>query len=130
MQSAQFQDLCCGSCNEGMGASGGLSNHDLPALLRLLTEGPARKARLAAERGGWSDGRKSFGTVSGAVLLVLTAASGEMRAREIHRAAESLLGCAISRHTVSDFLVSEAGREGGRVERVRFAYYRSRSIAQ
>lgn len=61
--------------------SGGLSNRSFEDLLQFLTaevtdQEPRRPDRRLA---GWSDGRRKFGSVSGAVLAVLTRADSEMR---------------------------------------------------
>jgi hypothetical protein len=47
-------------------------------------------------------------------------------ARDIHVATEALLGGQVSRHTVSDFLITSSGRADGDVERVLHGHYRIR----
>lgn len=108
--------------------SGGCSNHDLERLVRSLASETGTRRRRTAVRGGWSDGRREFGSVSAAILEVLRSADGEMKACDVRRAVEMLLRGSVSRHTVSDFLITQAGSPDGLVERVRHAHYRLRRI--
>jgi len=87
--------------------SGGLSNHSLVDLVHCLTgsssdQGPDQ-SRM--ERAGWPDGRRTFGTVSGAIVVVLADVGTEMRLTDIHVQVERVLGGRVS----SD--CAEASRE-------------------
>jgi hypothetical protein len=67
-----------------------------------------------------------FGTVSGAVLRVLTQSEGSMRFIEIHRAVEELLGMPVCRSSVKQFLSVEAAHRTPRFERVAHGRYEMR----
>lgn len=105
-----------------MGASGGLSNHDLPALLHSLSGGQTRTASRAAVSGGYPDGRRAFGTVGAAVVEVLSTGAA-MKASEIHAAVCALLDGQVSRHSVGDFLRVRAVGRRPLFSRVRHGYY-------
>lgn len=51
---------------------------------------PRRRSR------GWGDGRRPFGTVSGAIVQVLSEANTDLRVRDIAAQAEQLLGTPLS----------------------------------
>jgi hypothetical protein len=107
---------------------GGLSNHPFGDLLQCLTTRSRRKASpQAKKRVGWSDGRRAFGTVSAAVLAVLTESGEEMRAKAIHEEVERLLGSPVSRFSVSDYLLTRARSENPPFERTRYGHYRLRN---
>ena len=84
---------------------------------------------MTTERGGWPDGRREFGVVATAIMQVPGGARCELRARDIHARTEAMLGSQVSRHTVSDFLITYSGRTDGCVERVRHGHYRIRGNA-
>lgn len=91
---------------------GGLSNHpnSLQDLLQCLIgpESDQGRRRRPRKRSGWPDGRRRFGTVSGAVLKVLERNGGEMSTKAIREEVEALLGGNVSRFTVSDFLLARS----------------------
>jgi hypothetical protein len=73
---------------------GALSNPDLQDLFQSLTSQPRRKqpGPKAETEGPWPDGRRKFGSVSGAIVQVLWEAQGDLRVEEIWREVERLLG--------------------------------------
>lgn len=105
--------------------SGGLSNLDL-TLFQSLTSDNQRKARRSRTRarGGWPDGRRKFGAVSGAIMTVLAQAESEMRMKDIHAAVESILGGSVSRHSVSDYLLTRSKGPRPLFERTARSWYR------
>ncbi len=66
------------------------------------------------------------GAIQGAVIKVLTEASGPLRAREIHAAAQLLAKEPLSWNTVKDCLHKNARRPGSPIERVGHGRYRCR----
>src|SRR2546421_13610 len=64
--------------------------------------------RRAEKRAGWPDGRRAFGSVSGAIVQVLTRAEGELVVKAIHAEIECLLGGPVSRHSVTDYLIKRS----------------------
>ena len=85
-----------------MALSGGLSKTSIRDLLQCLTERrPDQERRSRPRRAGWPDGRREFGSVGKAVLAVLAAADKDLTAQEIRHRAETLLGGAISRHSIA-----------------------------
>ena len=119
----------CRFDNEWMVLSGGLSNLDT-TLIQSLTSDDQRKVRRSRARahGGWSDGRRRFGTVSGAIVAVL-AGAGEMRVRAMRGEVELLLGGSVSRHSVSDYLLTRSKGPRPLFERTRRGHYRLRNGA-
>ncbi len=87
-----------------------LSNSETEALYKRLTERDWQQvARAQAKRSDRSrDGKLRFGTVSGAVLEVLHRSERSMRFIEIHEAVEDLLGFAVCRGSVKQFLCEES----------------------
>jgi hypothetical protein len=86
---------------------GRLSNHDLTDLLQSLTAQDWKQDRPRLhrpKRGVAPDGRRRFGAVRDAIVAVLEAAPGELRAREIHARVEELLGEPVSRGSVKSYL--------------------------
>ena len=59
----------------------------------------------ARVRAGWPDGRRKFGTVSTAIVDVLSATNGELAVSAIRAEVERLLGGPVSRFSVSDYLL-------------------------
>lgn len=105
---------------------GALSNPDLQDLFQSLTgydwhEGRYVRGRVPA---GNPDGRRKFGTVSGAIVHVLTRAQTDLRLKEIWVEVERLLGGAVSRHSIKSYL--HRGTYGSKpiFERVRHGRYR------
>jgi hypothetical protein len=106
---------------------GSLSNPDLQDLFQSLTSQPRRKqAKLKPENEGPApDGRRQFGTVSSAIVEVLTQVKGDLRVKEIWREVERLLGEPVSRHSVKSYL--HRGTYDLKIfERVRHGRYRLR----
>ena len=89
-----------------MDLRGGLSNHPFKDLLQCLTRDDSHQdqGRSRALRAGWPDGRRKFGTVSGAIVSVLAHADCEMRVKAIHAEVERLLEGTVSRYSVADYL--------------------------
>lgn len=89
-----------------MDLTGRLSNHELAALLQRLTARDWKQAdRRHPSAGGVApDGRRKFGTVRDAIVLVLEQASCELRVRDIHQGVEKLFGESVSSSSVKDYL--------------------------
>jgi hypothetical protein len=106
--------------------SGGLSNHSFADLLQCLTtHGSSQEPRRAPARpAGGSDGRRTFGTVSGAVVAVLTRADSEMRMRSIHAEVEQALGGTVSFQSVADYLTKSSKGPRPLFVRTRYGHYR------
>ena len=104
--------------------SGGLSNLDRDFFQSLIGDNcrKVRKRRTAA-RGGWPDGRRAFGSVSGAIVAAL-AGGGEMKVKTICDEVERLLGGKVSRHSVSDYLLTRSKGPRPLFERARHGHYR------
>jgi len=73
---------------------------------------------------GRPDGRRKFGTVSGAILHVLSQAHDEMRVKAIRDEVERLLGGTVSRFSVSDYLLTRSSGPRPLFERTRHGHYR------
>ena len=106
--------------------SGGLSNHSFADLLQCLTaDGSDQEPRQPDVRlAGWSDGRRKFGTVSGAIVDVLTRADGEMRMKTIHAEVEHMLGGSVSFQSVADYLIKRSKGPKPLFVRTRYGHYR------
>ena len=105
--------------------SGGLSNHDLQGLLQFLTGEESRQVRRRAKpKTSWSDGRRQFGTVSGAIKTVLGHAETEMRMKDIHAEVERFLGGEVSFQSVADFLIKNSKGPKPLFEKPRYGHYR------
>ncbi len=105
--------------------SGGLSNRSFEDLLQYLTPEKFSKApRRAKPKAGWSDGRRKFGTVRGAVLTVLKRAGGEMRMRDVHAEVEQELDGTVSFQSVADCLIKGSKGAKPHFERTRHGHYR------
>lgn len=109
-----------------MDLSGGLSNHPFADLLQCLTGGDSdqERDRLRSARAGWPDGRRKFGTVSGAILSVLTQTDAEMRVKAIHAEVERLLDGSVSRYSVADYLRTRSTGPRPLFIRTRRGHYR------
>jgi hypothetical protein len=107
---------------------GALSNPDLQDLFQSLTSQPRRKQRKRQPDGYGPkpDGRRQFGTVSGAIVHVLTEAQSDLRVKEIWHQVEHLLGEPVSRRSVKSYL-HRGTYELKIFERVRHGGYRLRS---
>ena len=106
--------------------SGGLSNHSFADLLQCLTaDGLDQEPRQPdAQSAGWSDGRRKFGTVSGAIVAVLTRADSEMRMKTIHAEVERTLGGSVSFQSVADYLIKRSKGPRPLFVRTRYGHYR------
>jgi hypothetical protein len=82
--------------------------------------------RRGPERLEQSQIRRRAGTVQAAVIKALAGASGPLRAREIHSAAQILANEPLSWNTVKDCLHKNARRPGSPIERVSHGRYRHR----
>lgn len=83
---------------------GSLSNTLTTNNLQCLTsrewrQQPRRKTKQPAN-GPRPDGRRKFGSVSQAIVQVLTEAQSDLRVREIQGGVERLLGEPVSRHSI------------------------------
>lgn len=106
--------------------SGGLSNHSFEDLLQCLTLAKLRKAGTRAKiEAGWSDGRRKFGEVSTAIVSVLGRTDSEMSAGEIRVGVELILGSHVSRHSVSDYLITRSKGPKPLFIRTRHGHYRA-----
>jgi hypothetical protein len=82
-----------------------LSNPELTTLFQRLTSADWHQAKRRRRRSyGWGDGRRPFGTVSGAIVQVLSEADSDLRVRDIKAQVEQLLGNSVSRHSVKSYL--------------------------
>ena len=75
-------------------------------------------------RPSWPDGRRKFGTVSGAVVAVLTRTDSEMRMSTIHAEVERELGGSVSFQSVADYLIKNSKGPKPLFERPRYGHYR------
>jgi hypothetical protein len=107
---------------------GALSNPDLEVLIQRLTSHKGHHAsRLrprARHAGGWPDGRRKFGSVSGAVIQVLDQAGSDMRVGDIRKRVERLLGGSVAASSVKHHLVRGCRRRPPLFERVSRGRYR------
>jgi hypothetical protein len=103
-----------------------LSNTEIGALYQRLTKRDWRQVprQRAAPHARSRDGKLKFGTVSGALLEVLTAADRPMRYVEIRAAVEQRLGMKVSASSVRQLLSDEVKHRHPRFERVRRGTYR------
>lgn len=106
--------------------SGGLSNHSFANLLQCLTAEVSDQARRQSDArpADWSDGRRKFGTVSGAIVEVLTQADSEMRMKTIHAEVERALGGSVSLQSVADYLIKRSKGSRPLFVRTRYGHYR------
>ena len=104
---------------------GVLSNPDLQDLFQSLTSQPRRKQRQrkSENEGPAPDGRRKFGTVSGAVVQVLAETELDLQVKEIWIGVQQLLGEPVSRHSVKSYL-HRGTYELKIFERVRHGRYR------
>jgi len=107
---------------------GALSNPGLQDLFQSLTSPGRRKYRKRQPElnGPRPDGRRRFGSISGAIVQVLAEAQSDLRVREIWAEVERLLGESVSRGSVKSYL--HRGTYGSKpiFERVRHGRYRLR----
>jgi hypothetical protein len=86
--------------------TGRLSNHDVTALFQGLTARDWKQVSRGhpSAAGVAPDGRRKFGAVRDAIVVVLEQAGCELRVRDIHKGVEKLLGEPVSRGSVKAFL--------------------------
>jgi len=107
-----------------MEESGALLNREQLATAHRLVR--ALAARPGSETQSQSQIRRRAGAVQEAVIRVLARAERPLRAREIHAAAQELVGEALCWNTVKDCLHKHARRPDSGVERVAYGRYRHR----
>jgi putative nucleotidyltransferase with HDIG domain len=92
--------------------TGHLSNRELTALLVVLTARDWEHAprRFKKNAHGSPDGRRSFGTVSSAIIEVLKHVDSDLRVRDIHKEVERLLGGPVSRSSIKNYLHKDSKR--------------------
>ena len=102
-----------------------LSNNGTEVLFQRLAARDWRQVRRPApvRRDRTRDGKLKFDTVSGAVLAALAEAKAPMRFIEIHRRVEELLGFAVSKGSVKEFLSAEIRQGRTRFVRPRRGLY-------
>jgi hypothetical protein len=107
---------------------GALSNPDLQDLFQGLTSQHRRKQRRRKpeSEGPRPDGRRTFGTVSSAIVQVLTEAQSDLRVKEIWVEVEQLLGEPVSRDSIKSYLHRGTYARNPIFERVRHGRYRLR----
>lgn len=105
--------------------SGGLSNHSLVDLLNCLTRVRPDQGldQEPKETAGWPDGRRQFGQVSGAIVVVLSETASEMRLRDIHAGVERVLGGRVSFQSVADYLLTRSKGPRPLFVRTRYGHY-------
>ena len=94
--------------DNGLDLEGGRSNHNVPDLLQCLTGPGSDQVRSPRKRSGWPDGRRRFGTVSNAIVAVLSQKHEEMAVKDIRNEVEQLLGSRVSRFSLSDYLLTRS----------------------
>jgi hypothetical protein len=103
---------------------GGLSNTSISDLVHFLTSDEGLQTRPKAKpKSGWSDGRRGFGTVSGAIKTVLAGSGSEMRLKTIHVEVERVLGGPVSFQSVADYLIKNSKRPKPLFVRTRYGHY-------
>ena len=75
---------------------------------------------------GWPDGRRKFGTVSTAIVQVLTEAEGELSVRAIRVEVERFLGGPVSRFSVADYLLVRSKGNRPIFERTKHGHHKLR----
>src|SRR5437016_13322606 len=110
---------------------GALSNPNLQDLFQGLTSQRRRKQRRKNQdfNGPRPDGRRRFGTVSGAIVQVLAEAQSDLRVREIWAEVERLLDSSVSRHSIKSYLHRGSYGSTAMFERVSHGRYRLRKLS-
>jgi hypothetical protein len=106
--------------------SGALSNPQFKDLVQCLTSRKRRKVPAEGPKPfvGWPDGRRRFGSVSTAIVNVLSRTDAELPVHAIHAAVEALLGDTVSTHSVADYLIKRSKGSRPLFERTRYGHYR------
>jgi hypothetical protein len=88
----------------------GLSNSRLERLFEHLTTATPNQPATprSPTRGVAPDGRRKCGSVSNAIVEVLSGAESELRVSVIHERVEGILGSAVSRGSVKGYLNTAA----------------------
>jgi hypothetical protein len=104
----------------------GLSNSRLEHLFEhLTTPAPAQpQAPRARTRSVAPDGRRKCGSVSNAIIKVLSGAKAELRVRDIQKRVEGALGSPVSRGSVKGYLHRRSRGQGSVFERTARGCYR------
>jgi hypothetical protein len=68
-------------------------------------------------------GRRKFGEVSGAIMVVLSETASEMRLRDIHAEVERVLGGRVSFQSVADYLLKRSKGSRPLFIRSRYGHY-------
>src|SRR5712691_4797583 len=86
--------------------TGVLSDPEFGLFFQSLTSSETHKESRTckAQPTGSPDGRRKFGSVSGAILQVLMEAQSDLRVKEIRVSVERLLGSSVSRHSIKSYL--------------------------
>lgn len=108
-----------------MGLTGALSNQSLGDVLKRLAARDWHQARQPRKATvGWSDGRRKFGVVSGAIVQVLSDANSDLRVRDIRTGVELLLGEEVSPSSIKSYLNKGCARDKPVFERLGWGRYR------
>lgn len=109
-----------------MGLSGGLSNQTLRDRLdSIICHLKLDEKRHPCEAfGGYPDGRRECGSVSSAILEVMSSPAGELKVSDVRARVGELLQGEVSRFTVADHLRKHASGVFPTFERTRRGYYR------
>jgi hypothetical protein len=106
--------------------TGRLSNPQTGVLLQRLTSRDWKQATAnrRAAHGVAPDGRRRFGSVSAAIVQVLSAAETDLRVRDIQAEVDRLLGSSVSRHSIKGYLHSHCQGKRALFERTGRGRYR------
>jgi len=108
------------------GLSSNRSFTSLTDYLTAITKDQGREPsqnRGRPRHAGWPDGRRAFGSVSKAILTVLGEADTEMAVKAIYAEVERILEGTVSRHSVSDYLLTRAKEPNPLFVRTRHGHY-------
>jgi hypothetical protein len=105
---------------------GGKKRSDPADVLHCLTRDSSDQEldQPRPQRAGWPDGRRKFGTVSGAIMVVRTQTDSEMRLRDINAQVERVLGGRVSFPSVADYLLKRTKGPQPLFLRTRYGHYR------
>ena len=109
-----------------MELNGALSNPQLVLEIQRITEVRCDLAESGIGR-AVTGVRPRAGAVADAVRTVLSLADAPMRASDVYRACEELLGQPVRWGTVKSALASAAASRGSNIERVAYGKYTMRS---
>ncbi len=80
--------------------------------------------REAKSKTGWPDGRREFGSVSGAIKTVLAQGGTEMRMKDVHHEVERLLDGTVSFQSIADYLIKNSKGPKALFEKPKCGHYR------